>query len=83
MQPTSLFIAEKLTPVFHEVFDDELVVDENTTAHDVEGWDSLANIRLMVSIEQAFNIRFSAAEIARLDKVGTLALLIQKKLALG
>ena len=61
------FIIQGLTPIFRDVFDDdELVISEVTTAPDVEGWDSLANIRIMVSIEKAFGVRFAAAEISRL-----------------
>ena len=45
-------IFEQLTEVFRDVFDDdELVIDATTTAQDVEGWNSLAHIRLVVSIE--------------------------------
>jgi len=42
----------RLTGVFREVFDDdEIVIAPATTARDVDGWNSLANIRLMISIE--------------------------------
>lgn len=69
-----------LIPIFRNVFDDEdLIVDENTTAQSVEGWDSLANIRLFVSIEKALGLRFSAAEISGLENVGEMAELILKK----
>ncbi len=76
------FIIQGLTPIFRDVFDDdELVISEVTTAPDVEGWDSLANIRIMVSIEKAFGVRFAAAEISRLKDVGTLAELVLRKRA--
>jgi len=79
---TAQFITDNLTPIFCDVFDDdELVISEVTTAQDVEGWDSLANIRIMVSIEKAFGIRFTAAEISNLKDVGTLAELVLKKQA--
>ena len=74
---------EQLTPIFRDVFDDEdLVVEGNTTAQDVDGWDSLANIRLMISIEKALGMRFSAAEISSLENVGAMAQLILKKQAI-
>lgn len=74
---TAQFITDKLTPIFCDVFDDdELVITEVTTAQDVEGWDSLANIRVMVSVEKAFGIRFTAAEISNLKDVGALAELV-------
>ena len=70
----------ELIPIFRNVFgNDELVVDENTTAADVEGWDSLAHIRLIVSIERALKIRFAAVEVATLANVGELARVILQK----
>ena len=71
---------ELLTPIFRNVFDDEdLVIDKNTTAQNVDGWDSLAYIQLVVSIEKALGLRFSAAEISGLENVGEMAELIFKK----
>lgn len=79
---TAKFITDNLTPILCDVLDDdELVISEVTTALDVEGWDSLANIRIMVSIEKAFNVRFTAAEISDLKNVGALAELVLKKQA--
>ncbi len=73
-------IFEQLTEVFRDVFDDdELVIDATTTALDVEGWNSLAHIRLVVSIEKAFKLRFSAAEIGNLKNVGDMVELILLK----
>ena len=74
-------IFEQLTHVFRDVFDDdELVIDATTTAQDVDGWNSLAHIRLVVSIEKAFKLRFSAAEIGGLKNVGDMVELILLKL---
>ena len=82
MSNSTASLIEKLTPVFRDVFDDdELVIKENTTAQDVEGWDSLAHIRLMVSIEKVFRLRFTAAEISKFKDVGAMAELILKKQA--
>lgn len=79
---TVQFITDKLTPIFCDVFDDdELVISETTTAQDVEGWDSLTNIRVMVSVEKAFGVRFTAAEISDLSDVGALAGLVLRKQA--
>ena len=73
-------IFEQLTEVFRDVFDDdELVIDATTTAQDVEGWNSLAHIRLVVSIEKAIKLRFSAAEIGSLKNVGDMVELILLK----
>ncbi len=69
-----------LQKIFQDVFDDsDLMISEQTTAQDVDGWDSLAHIRLIVSIEKAFNLRFSASEIGDLANVGEMAQLIARK----
>jgi acyl carrier protein len=71
----------KMLPVFHEVFDDEtLVIVPAMSARDVEGWDSLSHIRLMVAMESAFDVRIKASEAAKLNDVGELADLIERKL---
>ncbi len=78
VQSTEVY--SRLTKVFQDVFDDdELVVGPELTADDVEDWDSLKHIRLVLSVEQAFHIRFSAAEISSLNNVGEFATLIQSK----
>jgi acyl carrier protein len=59
--------------------DDALVIDAHTVAADVPGWDSLANVELMVEIEDAFGVRFRTGEIARLGSVGELAALIARR----
>lgn len=73
---------QQLVPIFQDVFDDDsLSILATTTADDVDGWDSLAHIRLIVSIEKVFSMRFSAAEISTLENVGDMANLILKKRA--
>jgi|HubBroStandDraft_6_1064221.scaffolds.fasta_scaffold1069610_2 acyl carrier protein len=63
----------RLTGVFREVFDDdEIVIAPATTARDVDGWSSLANIRLMISIEVEFAIRFDVGEFQEYRSVGDL-----------
>ena len=73
-------IYAKLTPVFHSVFDDEdIVVTPQLTADDVDGWDSLTHLRLMLSVQKAFNVRFAAADIVGLKNVEDLVRLIREK----
>lgn len=73
-------ILSKLTPVFRDVFDDDsLTPTSQMTANDVEEWDSLSHIRLIVAVEKAFNIKFSAAEIGALKNVGDIVELIKSK----
>ena len=55
----------KLTPIFQDVLDDDaLVPTPELTARDVEEWDSLRHIRLVVSVEKALGIRFTTSEIS-------------------
>ncbi len=73
-------IIERLTPIFRDVLDDDdLVITPATKADDVDGWDSLAHIHLVVSIEKAFKMRFTAEEVSSLENVGDLVTLIIKK----
>ncbi len=79
---TRIEVLEALTPVFREVLDDSaLVLRENMTAADVEGWDSLNHIDLIVAIEKKFKVRFTTSEVTSLKNVGELADLVQTKLA--
>ena len=73
----------QLTAVFRDVFDDEdIVLTTETTAEDIEEWDSLSNVLLLIAIEQTFGgIKFSTGEIANLKNVGELTAVIQKHLA--
>jgi acyl carrier protein len=72
----------KLTQVFHDVFDDDsIVVHARLTADDVDEWDSLTHIRLVMAVEKAFGLKFSAAEVERLRNVGDLVTLIEAKTA--
>jgi acyl carrier protein len=73
-------IYSKLTTVFREVFDeDDLGLEPKTTADDVDGWDSLSHIRLVLAVSKAFGIKFSASEIGSLKNVGEFVELIGKK----
>jgi len=73
-------VMSRLTGVFQDVFGDEtLSLARGTTAQDVEGWDSLMHINLIVAIERQFKIRFTTREIARLQNVGELIDLIAGK----
>ena len=70
----------RLTPIFHDVFDDDsLVPHGEMTAEDVDDWDSLSNIRLIVAVEQEFNIQFTTGEVAGLSNVGEFVKVIRKR----
>ena len=77
MDPSTEVIS-RLNHIFQDVFDDdEIAVTPETTAKDVEGWDSLMHVTLLVNVEKAFGFKFSSAEIAGLKKVGDLVNAIQ------
>lgn len=67
----------RLTKIFEDVFDEESIkVTPELSAKDVDGWDSLTHIRLMLTVEKAFKVKFSAMEIGKLRNVGDLVKLI-------
>ncbi|MCM1335844.1 MAG: acyl carrier protein [Bacteroides sp.] len=74
-------IYERLTDVFREFFDDdEIEIDAETTADDIDDWDSLNHITLMAAVEDEFGIRLSMGEVSGLDNVGALAEIIKRKI---
>jgi acyl carrier protein len=73
---------ERMQSVFRDVFDDEaLVLRPEMTAADVETWDSLTHINLVVGIEREFKVKFTTAEVTSLKNVGDLATLVERKRA--
>jgi acyl carrier protein len=73
-------VYQRLTEIFHDVFDEEsIIVTPELTAKDVDGWDSLTHIRLILTVEKAFKIKFSTSEIGKLETVGDLAALIKAR----
>jgi acyl carrier protein len=73
-------IYDKLTPILRDVFDDDtIVLRPDLTADDVSEWDSLSHIRMVLTVQKAFNVKFSAGEIGKLKNVGELVDLISEK----
>jgi acyl carrier protein len=73
-------IYQSLTAVFRDVFDDEsIVIGADTTANDIDGWDSQAHVTLVVATEVRFGIRFRTAELEQLRNVGDFVRLIETK----
>jgi len=72
-------IYARLTQIFQEVFDEAVVATPELTADDIEGWDSITNIRLMLTVEKSFKIKLSASEIGKLNNVGELVMLIKDR----
>jgi acyl carrier protein len=75
-------IMEPLTDIFREVFDDaDITLSPEMTADDVDGWDSLSHVNLIVTIETRFNIKFSQKELLTFKNVGGLMASIESKLS--
>ena len=73
-------VLSRLTPLMQECFDnDDFVATPELTAVDVPGWDSLTHVRLMLTIERSFGVKFSAAEMSSFENVGELAAAIAAK----
>jgi len=73
-------IYSRLTGIFEDVFDeDSIEVSPGLSAKDVDGWDSLAHIRLILTIERAFKIKFTTSEIGQLQTVGDLVAIIKAR----
>lgn len=70
----------ELNKVFCQVFDDEdLRITEETTAADIEDWDSLEHINLIVACEKKFSMKFDISEIAKMKNVGDMVKMIMEK----
>lgn len=74
-------IYSRLNDVFRDVFDDiNIVVSESTTSKDIENWDSLEHINLIVAVEQEFGIKFNMSEVINMSNVGDMVDIILSKI---
>lgn len=68
---TKEIIYEKLNEVFRDVFDDDsITVNADTTADDIEDWDSLEHINLVSAVEKEFGVKFTMAQVVGMKNVG-------------
>jgi acyl carrier protein len=75
-------VMRRLTGVFQETFDDpRLELRDSMTAADVDEWDSLQHIVLVLAVEREFRIRLNPAEVGKLENVGRMIDLLQAKAA--
>jgi acyl carrier protein len=58
----------------------EIIIDLNTKAKDIKGWDSLNHIKLIVAVEKFYGVRFNASEISGLENIGQFAQVIVEKI---
>ena len=74
-------IIKDLEVIFQDIFDDEsIVLTESTNSDDIEDWDSLEQINLLVAIEKKYSIKFKLDDVAKLENVGDMVSLILKLL---
>ena len=74
MKMTRENVYEKLNEIFRDVFDDEdITVNDATTADDIEDWDSLEHINLVVAVEKCFGIKFTMGGVTGMKNVGEMA----------
>ena len=72
---------ETLDEIFRQVFDDpSIVLKRETTADDIDEWDSLSHINLVIAVENRFKIKFALGELQTLKNVGDMVDLIEKKI---
>ena len=74
-------VITKLQPIFDDLFMDKVVLTPELTANDVDEWDSLIQISLLLAIEKQFNIRFRVGEVEATKNVGEFADLIARRAA--
>ena len=73
-------ILRQVNDVFIDVLDDDKIkLNDTTTAKDIEEWDSLTHIQLVVAVEKKFKIRFNTAEIGNWKNVGEMCAAIDKR----
>ncbi len=73
-------IYARLKEIFADVFDDDSIkVKPELSAKDVDGWDSLTHIRLILTVERAFKFKVSTSEIGKMENVGDLVALIKSR----
>lgn len=72
---------DRLNAIFREVFDDEAIrIERETTANDIEEWDSFSHVNLILAVETRFNIRFTQKELVNFKNVGDLLDSIESKI---
>jgi acyl carrier protein len=73
-------IKTRLTSIFRSVFDDDsITLFDEMTAADVEDWDSLSHITLVVACEKEFGLRLTPAEVGHLENVGEMLKLLAER----
>ena len=76
-----LEIEINLTKIFRELFSDtSIIISDDLTAKDIDGWDSLTHMLLIVEIESLFSIKFKLKDLNKMKNVGEMIKIIQTKI---
>ena len=74
-------VLDKLNEIFRDVFDDDSIeVCDSTTSADIEGWDSLEHINLVLAVEQEFDFKFKMGQVVSMKDVGEMVDIILAEL---
>lgn len=80
---STIEILQQCNQIFRDILEnDDIVLRMDTTADEIEEWDSLTHIQLIVAVERHYKIKFSSAEINSFKNVGDLCDTVEKKLEL-
>jgi len=75
-------IYQKLNGIFQDIFDDDsIMVNDDTTADDIDDWDSLSHISLIAAIEDEFSIKFDMKTVFRMKNVGEMVSIISEMIS--
>jgi len=73
-------IIDRINALFQEVFDDpSLQIGFETTASDIQDWDSVAQVKLVLAIEEVFNVQFETEDVAGFKRVGDVVAALRRK----
>lgn len=71
-------ILKKTNEIFKEIFDESIIITEQTSSSEVDGWDSLTHITIISEVEDQFNIKFSMKEILGMKNIGEMIDIIER-----
>ena len=74
-------IYEELNEIFSDIFDEDICLDEKTTAKDIDGWDSLEHINIISAVERHFKMKFKMGEISTMKNVGEMVEIIKSRIS--
>ena len=75
-------VYEELTEIFRDVFDDDSIeINDDTTSEDIEAWDSLEHVNLMLEVMETFEVEFNMGEVNDMKNVGDMVTMILNRMS--